>query len=66
MSTVMNVDRDFNLEIARYSSGREDFAEAFDCVNEIVLENGSFIRFFVEALAGLSFFLVIRKRNFFD
>lgn len=44
----MNVDRDFNLEIARHSSDREDFAEAFDCVNEIVLEIGSLIWFLLE------------------
>lgn len=43
----MNVDRDFNLEIVRYSSDREDFAEAFDCVNEIVLEIGSLILLFL-------------------
>lgn len=44
----MNVDHDFNIGIVRHSSDREDFAEAFDCVNEIVLEIGSLIRFLLE------------------
>lgn len=58
----MNVDRDFNLGIVWYSSDREDFAEAFDCVNEIVLEIGSSIWFFVGVLADhLDLFLIIRE-----
>lgn len=53
----MNVDRDFNLEIVWYSSDREDFAGAFDCVNEIVLEIGSLIQFFIGVLSDhLGFF----------
>lgn len=52
---------DFNLEIAWYSSDREDIAEAFDCVNEIVLEIGILFQFFVGALAGLELLLLLGR-----